>query len=122
MFPPMLLGANENPLDFCVASDTVRVDMRARILSRESSRVFITYENWTSNYDEWITLPSARIQPWVEPSLLAYNTLTNGDNEWGVKLASIAQWTAVYERKMQQQHTDATQQQYLTSAAKLKSN
>lgn len=70
MFPPVLLGQDELAADLCVASDTVRVDMRARILNRESTaaggeRVFITYENWTSNYDEWILLPSPRIAPWM---------------------------------------------------------
>lgn len=34
-----------------------------------------------------------------EPSLLAFNTLTNPENEWGVKLTQIAQWTAFYENQ-----------------------
>lgn len=68
LFAPVLYGVDEQASELVIALDTVRVEMRARILNRERTpngeRVFITYENWTNNYDEWMPIDSSRLMPW----------------------------------------------------------
>jgi hypothetical protein len=47
--------------------------MRCRILKRRVSpegvpQIYVTYENWTEKWDEWIDEHnSLRVEPWIDP-------------------------------------------------------
>jgi hypothetical protein len=62
--------------EMAVCMDTVRAWMRCDVLERKEGKIFIHYQNWTNKWDEWLTeSDSTRVQPWVNPSIVAFNPL-----------------------------------------------
>jgi hypothetical protein len=103
LFPAYVCGNDELTADFCVVQDTVNVWMRCRVQQRRAqpanatvTEVFVRYDNWAAQYDEWVAVGGARYVPWVEPSALAQRYFR--EDEWGVKLVDIEHWRDIYRR------------------------
>lgn len=60
-------GDTDDGIERRVVEDTVNIWMRCKVLEKSVEGLLVTYEQWTSKWDEVIPESSARMEPWVNP-------------------------------------------------------